>query len=474
MRILNLQDISMLSAARGRMTSLKWRTAMGFLFACAAGLVLNSALIAFGWYALLCAAMGADYVLGARYVGSETGKDRILYGALFVSGSAASIIIYAGMAGALALLGGPQGVVIALLMAASSLVALMLFMFQAPRFMLIMAAPSVLCLMAVPFSPFTPGPAGGLESAAGVAFAVAAFMAYVARSARSSGSLFAGLEQANRVSRERQAEAEARQIEAEEASRSKGEFLTTMTHELRTPLNAVIGYSEIIQEDLELDGRGDLAGDARRITAAARHLLGLIDQVLQLTKIDSGRSHVELGEVDVRALIETAAAQIEPLVKANQNRLATRIAPEVGLARTDGEKLAVCVGHLLSNAAKFTSSGLVAVSAECERLDGMDWLRIAISDTGAGMTVAQIEKAFEPFTQIDGSKTRAQGGMGLGLSITSRTVKLLRGELAAVSEPGAGSTFTIRLPLRLNDDCTFQTAKPAAASQAQAPLGAVA
>ncbi len=448
-RFLKLQDASMFGAAKGRLTSVKWRTLMGVVFAIGGGLVLDSMTIATSWFAALCAAMAADYWLGKRYVAATSARAREVLGLLFIMGCAVTIIVFTALAVYLAWFGGPSGRLLTVFMAASSLVSVMLFLFQNPVFMLITAAPVTACLIMVPFAHSQIAPAGPLQTSFGVAFGLAAFLAYAVRSAINSGRMFRGLEAANKAAMDRQAEAEIKRAEAEQANRTKSEFLTTMTHELRTPLNAVIGYSEIITEDMEIEGRDDLASDAKRINAAARHLLGLIDQILQLSTVDQERGGLQLTDVDVKRVIENAAASVNEQAETNGNRVAIRIASDVTFAHTDGEKLGVCVAQLMSNAAKFTSNGLVAISAERERGADREWLRIAVSDTGIGMTQDEVSRAFQPFTQIDASKTRTAGGMGLGLSITLKTAQALGGEVAAVSEPGAGSTFTLRVPLRL-------------------------
>jgi signal transduction histidine kinase len=255
---------------------------------------------------------------------------------------------------------------------------------------------------------------------------------------------------ANQAAKDRQLEAEAKRAEAEAANRAKSEFLAVMTHELRTPLNAVIGYAEIIHEDLSAEGRKELAGDAARITNSARHLLGLIDQLLNLSSMDAGQEALSPRDLDVRKLIEDAVAALQDEARASGNRISTRVAGDAERAFTDPAKLAVCLAALLSNAVKFTANGLIAITAECETRDGRDWLLIGVSDTGVGIAAADLPRVFMPFTQIDASATRARGGMGLGLSITQRLARALGGEVWATSEPGAGSTFTLRVPLRLS------------------------
>jgi signal transduction histidine kinase len=446
---LKLQDQSMFGAARGRLASIQWRVGQGVVFATGASFALDSFLLGFGWLAALCAAMAVDYVLGKRYLEAKTDGEREFVGLLFILACAATITVFAAMTIGVAFAGGAPGKVLSVLMSASSLVSVMIFLFQAPVFMAITAVPCTICLAVVPFTPFHASPADPLQGAIGVGCGIAAFLAYVARAAVNNGKMFVGLQEANRIATERRADAESKRAEAEAANQAKTEFLTTMTHELRTPLNAVIGYSEIINEDMAQEGRTELADDANRITAAARHLLGLIDQILQLSKMEAGKSDLETSDVDVRKLVDLAVAGIAEQAKAGKNRIASRIASDVGLAHTDGPKLALCINHLLSNAAKFTQNGLVALSVDRETTEGREWLRVAVSDTGIGMTQEQIATAFEPFKQVDGSATRSQGGMGLGLTITAQTAQLLGGEVAAVSEPGAGSTFTLRVPMRL-------------------------
>jgi signal transduction histidine kinase len=235
-----------------------------------------------------------------------------------------------------------------------------------------------------------------------------------------------------------------------------------MTHELRTPLNAVIGYAEIIQEDLQAEGRKELADDATRITGSARHLLGLIDQILNLSSIDAGTDGLTPTEFSVRKLIEDAAGAVQDDARAAGNRISVRVAGDAEAAHTDAGKLAVALSALLSNAVKFTENGLVAITAEREFEVDREWLVIAVSDTGAGIAADDLPRVFMPFTQLDATATRAKGGMGLGLSIALRLAHTLGGDLTATSQRGAGSTFTLRVPLRL----AHAIARPAAAAAA--------
>jgi signal transduction histidine kinase len=222
-----------------------------------------------------------------------------------------------------------------------------------------------------------------------------------------------------------------------------------MTHELRTPLNAVIGYAEIIQEDLTADGNKELADDAGRITVSARHLLGLIDQILNMSSMDAGHEGMALRDVDVRKLIEDAIAVVQDEARDGGNRISMRVSGDAEHAHTDGNKLAVSLAALLSNAVKFTSNGLIAVTAEVERHGEAEILALAVSDTGIGIAKEYLARAFQPFTQVEGGTTRSKGGMGLGLSIAQRMAQALGGDVTATSEFGSGSTFTIRTPLRI-------------------------
>jgi|CXWL01.1.fsa_nt_gi signal transduction histidine kinase len=451
MGVLKLHDPSMLAAARGRLGSTGFRIGQNALFAVGCCFVLNSFSAGVGWFLAITMSMGFDYVLGRSYLDARGARERETAGGLFVWGCAFTLLIFAAMTVVVAASGGPSGRVLSVLMGASSLVSVVLSHYRARAFMFITAAPAAICLLIAPLVPDQASPATSWQGAVGVSCGIVAFLVYLARAAFTNSQLLTGLEAATKSARERQIEAEAKRADAEAANRAKSEFLTTMTHELRTPLNAVIGYAEIIGEDMEAEGRTEAAQDAQRITSSARHLLGLIDQILQLSMLETGRAELELTEFNVRHLVEDASAAVAVAAKENGNRLATRVAADVALARTDRGKLGLCLGHLLSNAAKFTENGLIAVSAERESADGRDWLKLAVSDTGAGMKPEQVARAFEAFTQLDGSTTRAQGGMGLGLSFTQRTAQILGGSVSVQSELGKGSTFTLRVPLRLGD-----------------------
>jgi signal transduction histidine kinase len=439
----------MLSAARGRVSSLRWRLLIGALFALGASFVLDSFQIGFGWFLALALSMGFDAMLGQSYLEARGPSQRRSSGVLFVWGCIFSIAIFAGMPVLLAAMGAGPGRVLGVLMAASSLVSVMLFFFQAPRFMLISAAPATLVLLAIPFIPDAAAQTDPLHAAAGVACGVAGFLAYIGRSALTNGKMVAGWKAAHKASKDRQLEAEAKRAEAEEASRAKSEFLTVMTHELRTPLNAVIGYAELIDEDLRAEGRPELAADAGRITASARHLLGLIDQILNMSSVDAGADGLDVRDFDVRKLLDEAVGLVQEAARASGNRISVRVAADAEYSHNDAQKLAVCVSALLSNATKFTQNGLIAVNADRDLSAGQEWLTISVSDTGIGVSAEDLPRIFSPFTQLEAAHTRAQGGLGLGLSVAKRMANTLGGDVSATSQLGAGSTFTVRVPMRV-------------------------
>lgn len=402
--------------------------------------------------------MAFDHMLGSSYLQARGEKARRTAGILFVWGSVFSLAIFAAMPPALAAFGGGPGRVLGVLMAASSLVSVMLFTFQAPRFMVLSALPATVALLAMPFIPFHEAPSNALQGALGVGCGVVGFMAYIIRAALNNMKMVNGWKTANQAAKERQLEAELKRAEAEEANRAKSEFLAVMTHELRTPLNAVIGYAELINEDLAAEGRDELADDAARITASARHLLGLIDQILNMSSIDAGQEGLAVRDVDVRKLLEEAVLTVQDDARTAGNRISIRVGADAELAHTDGGKLAVSMAALISNAVKFTSNGLIAVNAERDVIDGRDMLILSVSDTGIGIASEHLARIFQPFTQVEDATTRTKGGMGLGLSIAQRMAQTLGGDILASSEPGAGSTFTLRVPLRL------QAATPARAA----------
>ena len=235
---------------------------------------------------------------------------------------------------------------------------------------------------------------------------------------------------------------------AEEANLAKSTFLANMSHELRTPLSAIIGYSEMMQEEIEDGGdAGDLAADMQKVEGNARHLLGLINDVLDLSKVESGRMEVYAEAFDVEPVVRDLAATVETLVAKKGNRLELRLAPDLGEMHSDLTKLRQALLNLLGNAAKFTEHGTITLTVSRETgPDGADQLVFRVADTGIGMTEEQVGKLFGRFQQADSSTTRRFGGTGLGLSLTKAMTDILGGSVAVESTPGRGSNFTLILP----------------------------
>jgi PAS domain S-box-containing protein len=239
---------------------------------------------------------------------------------------------------------------------------------------------------------------------------------------------------------------------AESASRVKSSFLANMSHELRTPLNAIIGYSEILLEDAtDRDDKASMA-DLEKIQAAGRHLLGLINDILDLSKIEAGRMDVYLEHVFLTRLVDEVKTIVGPMMTKNGNKLVIDCPPDIGALQTDLTKLKQSVINLLSNAAKFTKEGTVTLRlSREERSDvagDVPWVKFEVIDSGIGMTEEQMGRLFQAFTQADSSTTRNFGGTGLGLTITRHFCAMLGGSIDVKSAPGKGSTFTILLPDR--------------------------
>ncbi len=230
--------------------------------------------------------------------------------------------------------------------------------------------------------------------------------------------------------------------EAESANLAKSQFLANMSHELRTPLNAIIGYSEMLQEEAEDLGNEALLPDLKKIQQAGKHLLSLINDVLDLSKIEAGKMELHVESFDVRGLVADVRTSVEPMVERNRNRLEIVCPEDIGAMRSDPVKVRQVLLNLLSNAAKFTQGGTITLAAQRAEQDGEAMVHFRVSDTGVGMTPEQIERIFEAFAQADATVSRKYGGTGLGLTITRRFCQMLGGDVKVASEPGRGSTFT--------------------------------
>lgn len=235
--------------------------------------------------------------------------------------------------------------------------------------------------------------------------------------------------------------------EAERAGAAKAEFLAKMSHELRTPLNAVIGYSQILREDAEDEGDLESIADLNKIHSAGHHLLKLVNEILDLSKIEAGKMELDLAELDMEDLLYDIADAAQPMAVKGGNSISITIAPTIGRMFCDAAKFRSMTGQLLDNALKFTHDGTVRVIAERQPGAVDDDLLIHVIDTGIGIAPAQIASLFEKFTVADDSSTSKYGGTGLGLALSQKLCKLMGGEIFVESKPGAGSRFTVRMPL---------------------------
>ena len=227
-----------------------------------------------------------------------------------------------------------------------------------------------------------------------------------------------------------------------DANKAKSRFLANMSHELRTPLNAIIGYSELLTEDCDAEGNQDAAKDLSKIRSAARHLLNLINEILDLSKIEAGQVELFIEEVPLGSLVDEVVAVLKPLIAERANHLVVKCAARNEVIKSDVVKLRQILFNLLSNASKFTENGQIEMRIERQH----DWLAIAITDTGIGMSAEQMKKLFKPFVQADGSTTRKYGGTGLGLAISKQYCEMMGGAIKVSSERGKGSTFTVHVP----------------------------
>jgi signal transduction histidine kinase/CheY-like chemotaxis protein len=264
---------------------------------------------------------------------------------------------------------------------------------------------------------------------------------------------------------EQLAKSETRALAATEA---KSQFLANMSHELRTPLNAIIGYSEMLQEEVEDAGHKEYMADLQKIHGAAKHQLGLINDILDLSKIEAGRMTLYLETFDVPAAVNEVAATLRPLVAKNSNRLELNCPPNIGSMHADQTKVRQILFNLLSNATKFTEKGAIRLEVRKQQLEAAgahspitnnrSLITFTVTDTGIGMTPEQVGKLFQAFTQAEASTTRKYGGTGLGLAISKRFCQMMGGDLTATSELGKGSSFTATLPAEV-----AETPRPARA-----------
>jgi PAS domain S-box-containing protein len=265
---------------------------------------------------------------------------------------------------------------------------------------------------------------------------------------------------------------------AQEASRTKSAFLANMSHELRTPMNAIIGYSEMLVEEAEDSGQEEFIPDLKKIHTAGKHLLSLINDVLDLSKIEAGKMTLYLEDFALPAMIAEVTSTIQPLIEKNTNQLVVECPMDLGTMHADVTKVRQTLFNLLSNAAKFTQQGRITLTVGRERGDGVELIAFRVADTGIGMTPQQLGKLFNAFVQADASTTRKYGGTGLGLAISRKFCQMMGGDITVTSEEGRGTVFTALVPQYVSDVSAgthapfAMGARPAAAPSAMASVPA--
>ena len=245
-------------------------------------------------------------------------------------------------------------------------------------------------------------------------------------------------------------EAQRAKVQAEIASQAKTQFLANMSHELRTPMNAIIGYTEMLQEDAKDQGQEEFIPDLQKIHGASHHLLDLINNLFDMSRIESAQLELYIETFDIVPMIQDVVATVTPLLEKQANVLKVKCDSALGIMSADLTKIRQNLLNLLSNANKFSKQSTIVLMVTRENIEGMDWIAFKVIDQGIGMTPEQMQRLFQAFVQIDSSPTRKYGGSGLGLAITKRFCQIMGGDIAVESQLGQGSTFTMRLPSQIN------------------------
>lgn len=265
--------------------------------------------------------------------------------------------------------------------------------------------------------------------------------------------------------REALAELEEKRDEALEANRTKSLFLANMSHELRTPLNAIIGYSEMLEEEADDFGYEDIVPDLQKIRIAGTHLLSLINDILDLSKIEAGKIEFYLEDFQIEDVVDDIAMTVQPVVEKKNNKFVVELAEDFGTMHADVTRVRQVIVNLLSNAAKFTEDGTVTLKGHRFVKEEKDWIEFSVSDTGIGMTEEQLSNIFSEFTQADVSTTRKYGGTGLGLPISRHFCRMMGGDIIVASTVGEGSTFTVQLPAKVIIEKKYSTGEIPAVSE---------
>lgn len=245
-------------------------------------------------------------------------------------------------------------------------------------------------------------------------------------------------------------EAQRAKVQAQAATQAKAQFLANMSHELRTPMNAIIGYTEILQEDARDQGYDDFIPDLQKIHGASYHLLDLINNLFDMSKIESSKMELYIETFDIAPMIQDIVATITPLLEKQANALKVNCDNALGTMTTDLTKVRQNLLNLLSNANKFSKQNNILLVVTRETIEDIDWITFQVSDQGIGMTAVQMQKLFQAFTQVDSSPTRRYGGSGLGLAITKQFCQIMGGDITVQSQFGQGSTFIMRLPAEIS------------------------
>lgn len=339
-------------------------------------------------------------------------------------------IIYGALAPIAWLLGGEVGRVLAVLWMYSSILHSATYYGHRRRAMIMTAGPYLVLMVILPLL------TGGLTWSS-----IATSIVMLQVVGISAAAFFQQRSMLDRVDRYRRAK-----NEADEANTAKSRFLAVMSHELRTPINAIMGYADLIREDMTSRGETSGVDDAERIVAAARRLEGLVDDILEMSNLETGAETARPVETDLRRLVLQVADEVKGVAAERQTSIRVSVASDLDAIATDPAHLRRCLTILLANACKFTRDGVVTVTAQKQYKGGVPLVCIAVSDTGIGMDAQQLEHIFAPFAQGDSSATRKYGGTGLGLAIAKHLSTLLGGHIEVTSQAGVGSTFSLALP----------------------------